>query len=64
MAGPLQTVERAELCVGYLGTLGVDHPKVVGHLGRIVEDIESGGPFELMKSGDLLARVEEMVSRK
>ena len=42
--------------------VGVDNLDVVWQAGRIVDDVDPAGPFELDHDGDLLALVREMVA--
>ena len=65
---PLQTVQRAELWgvitalqASRLVHLGVDNANVVGHVCRIVANIDLARLFELLVDGDLLALVKRLV---
>ena len=67
--GPLPSVQRAELWGVILALqcssavhLGVDNLNVVRHVSRILDGRVDRGPFELAVDGDLLTKVEHVVS--
>ena len=68
VAGPLQTVQRAELWGVILALqsadavhIGVDNLGVVRHVGRLLDSCSFAAPLELVTDGDLLILLRRMI---
>ena len=68
---PLQTVQRAELWGVILALqartcdhIGGDNLNVVRHVGRLLEGLNEHRPFRLIKDGDLLLLIKDMLSKR
>ena len=66
--GPLQSVQRAELWGVILALqactpvfVGVDNKNVVNHVGNLLSRRWKGRPFPLVKDGDLLRIIDDMI---
>ena len=69
LPGPLQTVQRAEFWGVVLALqatnavhLGVDNLNVVRHVGRLLHDLSSVRPLELVDDGDLIILIRKLLS--
>ena len=71
LPGPLQTVQRAEFWCVLLALqatnavhLGVDNLNVVRHVGRLLNDVSSVRPHELVDDGDFIILIRKLLSTR